>query len=219
MSESSSAGNSSSSKSLMWMMVALFAGFGVMLAGGLFLANHLARTMGLAAASGTKNTVRTPIGAFRMETQDQVGPGLPVYPRSSLELPGDDTTGNALANAKNGVRVAAYHTDDTREFVEEWYLKHLSAEFTRHEGSEKPLPEAFGDLPIPADSIAFLAERNGNIRVVTLAPESTGTKISLIQTHSTAAAAPVAASPVTAPDSTPGTTPSMTPSTTPATNP
>ena len=66
MSESSSAGRCASSKSLMWMMVALFAGFGVMLAGGLFLANHLARTMGLAAASGTKNTVRTPIGAFRM---------------------------------------------------------------------------------------------------------------------------------------------------------
>ena len=34
MSESSSAGNSSSSKSLLWMMLALFAGFGVMLMGG-----------------------------------------------------------------------------------------------------------------------------------------------------------------------------------------
>jgi hypothetical protein len=181
MSESSSAGNSSSSKSLLWMMLALFAGFGVMLMGGLFLANRLARTMGLAAATGTRDTVRTPIGAFRMEKEDQVGPGLPVYPRSSLELPGDDTTGKALANAKNGVMIVAYHTDDTREFVEDWYLKHLSAEFSRHEGSEKALPEAFREVPIATDAIAFLAERNDNVRVVTLSPESTGTKISLIQ--------------------------------------
>ncbi|HZC66734.1 MAG TPA: hypothetical protein VE545_09190, partial [Candidatus Dormibacteraeota bacterium] len=108
-----SAGNSSSSKSLMWMTLALFAGFGVMLGGGLFIAKRLAQTMGLAAATGNKNTLRTPIGAFRMEREDQVGPGLPVYPRASLEVPGNEAVSEALNDSKNGVIVVAYHTDDT----------------------------------------------------------------------------------------------------------
>jgi hypothetical protein len=184
-----SAGNSSSSKSLMFMTLALFGGFGVMLGGGLFIAKRLAQTMGLAAATGSKDTVRTPIGAFRMEKEDQVGPGLPVYPRASLEVPGEVATGKALSDSKNGVSVVTYHTDDTREFVEGWYMKHLSPEFSRHEGSEKTFPEAFHNVSIDIADIAFLAERNNNARAVTLSQDSTGTKISLTQTSSPAAPA------------------------------
>jgi hypothetical protein len=181
-----SAGNSSSSKSLMFMTLALFAGFGVMLGGGLFIAKRLAQTMGLAAASGTKNTVRTPIGSFRMEKEDQVGPGLPVYPRASLEVPSDTSIAQALSDSKNGVIVVAYHTDDTREFVESWYMKHLSPEFSRHQGSEKSFPDAFRNVSIGVGDVAFLAERNNNARVVTLSEDSNGTKITLIQTSSPA---------------------------------
>jgi hypothetical protein len=184
-----SAGNSSSSKSLMFMTLALFGGFGVMLGGGIFIAKSLAQTMGLAAATGSKDTVRTPIGAFRMEKEDQVGPGLPVYPRASLEVPGEVATGKALSDSKNGVSVVTYHTDDTREFVEGWYMKHLSPEFSRHEGSEKTFPEAFHNVSIDIGDIAFLAERNNNARAVTLSQDSTGTKISLTQTSSAAAPA------------------------------
>ncbi len=179
-----SAGNSSSSKSLMFMTLALFAGFGVMLGGGLFIAKRLAQSMGLAAATGTKDTVRTPIGAFRVEKEDQVGPGLPVYPRSSLEVPGDVATGKALSDSQNGVIEVTYHTDDTREFVETWYMKHLSPEFSRHEGSEKTFPQAFRKVTIDAGDIVFLAERSDNARAVTLSQDSAGTKISLIQTSS-----------------------------------
>jgi hypothetical protein len=184
-----SAGNSSSSKSLMFMTLALFGGFGVMLGGGLFIAKRLAQTMGLAAATGTKDTVRTPIGAFRMEKEDQVGPGLPVYPRAALEVPGDVATGQALRDSKNGVVVVTYHTGDTREFVESWYMKHLSPEFSRHQGSETTFPPAFRNVSIDTGDIAFLAERNSNARAVTLSEDSTGTKISLIQSSSPAASA------------------------------
>ena len=89
MAEGSSSGNSSSSKSLMWMMIGLFTGIGVLLAGGLFVASRVVRSMGLSAASA-KDTVRTPGGSFRMEKETQVGPGLPVYPRSSLIVPDDE---------------------------------------------------------------------------------------------------------------------------------
>jgi hypothetical protein len=189
MSNSSSSGNSSSSRTLMWMTVALFTGFGVMMGGGLFLASRLVRAMGMAAATKTKDTVHTPIGNFRLEKEDQVGPGLPVYPRSSLELPGDDATGAALREAQNGVVTATYHTVDARDFVDRWYGEHLSPEFTRHEPDEKPQPELFRDVRVSENDIAFLAERGGQVRIVSLSVDTTGTTISLIQMHSRTAEA------------------------------
>lgn len=186
MSNTSSAGNSSSSRSLMWMMVALFTGLGVMMGGGLFLASRLVRAMGLAAATGGKDTVHTPIGSFRLEKEDQVGPGLPVYPRSSLELPGDDATGTVLREAQNGIATATYHTTDARDFVDGWYAKHLSPDFTRHDAGEKPQPDIFHEVRVSEDDIAFLAERGGKVRIVRLSTDATGTTICLIQTNARA---------------------------------
>src|SRR5580704_16542965 len=61
MAEGSVSGNSSSSKSLMWMMIGLFCGLAVLLASGLFVASRVVRSMGLAAATA-KETLRTPGG-------------------------------------------------------------------------------------------------------------------------------------------------------------
>jgi|HubBroStandDraft_4_1064222.scaffolds.fasta_scaffold204984_2 hypothetical protein len=194
MSNSSSSGNSSSSRTLMWMTVALFTGFGVMMGGGLFLASRLVRAMGMAAATKSKDTVHTPIGNFRLEKEDQVGPGLPVYPRSSLELPGDDATGAALREAQSGVVTATYHTVDARDFVDRWYAEHLSPAFTRHEAGETPQPDVFHEVRVSENDIAFLAERGEQIRIVSLSADATGTTITLIQTrsHTTDASPPPA---------------------------
>jgi hypothetical protein len=188
MSDSSISDSSSSSKSLMFMMLALAAGLGVMLGGGLFIANTLLHSMGLAVAHNNKNTVRTPIGSFRMEGQNQIGPGLPVYPRASLELPSSDTTGQAMQQAQEGVITATYHTEDDRDAVETWYAQHLSPEYTRHDGSERPLPEAFRILPVGDGDISFLAERGSNIRAITLSADAGGTKIGLLQARTGEAA-------------------------------
>jgi hypothetical protein len=184
MSDSSSSGDSSASKSLMWMMLALFAGLGVMLAGGLFLANGLLHSMSMAASSTNKNTLRTPMGSFRLEKQDQVGPGLPVYPRSSLRLPGTDNTSAAMQQAQDGIASVTYQTQDDRDAVSNWYGEHLSPEFTRHDSTERPLPEPFGAVPVADGDIAFLAERAGNLRAVTLSADPAGTKICMIQMRS-----------------------------------
>jgi len=183
MSGSSSPGDASSSKSLMWMMLALAAGLGVMLGGGLFIANTLLHSMGLAAATNNRNTLRTPMGSFRLEKQDQIGPGLPVYPRGSLQLPGSDSTGEAIQRAQEGITAVTYHTADDREAVDSWYVQHLSPEYTRHDASERPLPEAFRTLPVADGDISFLAERGNNIRGVTLSQDSGGTRICLLQMH------------------------------------
>ncbi len=162
-------------------MVALTAGLGVMLGGGLFIANTLLHSMGLAAATGNKNIVRTPIGSFRVQKMDQLGPGLPVYPRASLELPGSDSTGQAIQDAQDGLTTVTYHSTDERDAIDSWYTQHLSTEFTRHEGNDRPLPEAFRAIRVADGDIAFLAERGSNIRALTLTQDANGTKICLMQ--------------------------------------
>ncbi|MGA2813662.1 MAG: hypothetical protein ABSG16_19845 [Candidatus Acidiferrum sp.] len=190
MADSSSSGDSSSSKSLMWMMLALTVGLGVMLGGGLFIANTLLHSMSLAAATGNKNVVRTPIGSFRVQKQNQNGPGLPVYPRSSLQLPGTDSAGQIVQDAHEGLTEVTYRSADDREAIDAWYSQHLSAEFSRHDASERPLPEAFRAVRVADGDIAFLAERGNNIRALTLSQEANGTRICLMQVQVTAAPNP-----------------------------
>src|SRR5258708_16074338 len=87
MAKSSSASvGSSSSKSLLFMMIAMTCGFCVLLGGGMLMASRVINALGLRAGSD-KTTVRTPLGEFRVESAKEVGPGLPVYPTPPLVLP------------------------------------------------------------------------------------------------------------------------------------
>jgi len=164
----------------MWMMIGLFTGLAILLAGGLFLASRVVRSMGLTAASA-RDTVRTPGGSFRLEKETEIGPGLPVYPRSSLVVPDDDTAAAAIKQAQDGIRTSTYHTTDGRNFVDEWYSKHLSPEFTRRDARDKPVPAIFSNMPVSDDDIAFVAERDQMVRIVALSLDSGGTKVSLIR--------------------------------------
>jgi len=180
MAEGSSSGNLSSSKSLMWMMIALFAGLAVLLAGGLFVASRAVRSVGLSAASG-QGTVRTPAGGFRLEKETEVGPGLPIYPRSSLLVPDDNEAAASIKQAQSGIETSTYHTTDTREFVDSWYTKHLSPEFTRRDAGDQSVPAFFKDARVSENDIAFVAERDQMVRIVALSLDSGGTKISLVR--------------------------------------
>jgi hypothetical protein len=173
-------GNSSSSKSLMWMMIGLFTGLGILLAGGLFVASRVVGSMGLSAASA-KDTVRTPGGSFRVERETEVGPALPVYPRSSLIVPDDAAAAAAVKQAQSGIASATYHTNDARNFVDEWYSKHLSPEFTRRDAGEKPVPAILSKARVSDNDIAFVAERDEMVRIVELSVDSGGTRISLLR--------------------------------------
>jgi hypothetical protein len=173
-------GNSSSSKSLLWMMIALFAGLGVLLGGGMLLAGRVVRSLSFSAVS-SKDIIHTPAGSFRLEKENQVGPSLAVYPRASLVLPGENAVPEAIKEAQSGMNKATYHTTDTREFVDGWYQKHLSPEFLRHDAGDKPLPDIFRDARVSGDDIAFVAERGRQVRIVALSLDSTGTRIFLIR--------------------------------------
>jgi hypothetical protein len=180
MAEASTSGNSSSSKSLMWMMIALFAGLAVLLAGGLFVASRVIRSMGLTAANAM-NTVRTRGGSLRLEKEGEMGAGLPVYPRSSLIVPDDSTAATAVKQARDGIETSTYHTTDTRDYVDEWYGKHLSPAFTRRDAGDKPVPAIFSSAQVSDSDIAFVAERGQTVGIVALSLDSGGTKISLIR--------------------------------------
>jgi hypothetical protein len=180
MAEGSVSGNSSSSKSLMWMMIGLFTGLGILLAGGLLVASRVVGSMGLSAASA-KDTVRTPGGSFRLEKETEIGPGLPVYPRSALIVPDDAAAAAAVKQAQSGIEASTYHTNDTRDFVDEWYSKHLSPEFTRRDAGKMSVPAIFSAVRVSDNDIAFVAQREQMVRIVALSVDSVGTRISLIR--------------------------------------
>jgi hypothetical protein len=181
MAGSSVSGNSSPSKSLMWMAVGFFACVGVLLVGGFALVHRVVRTVGLTAATGNKDTVYTPSGSFRLEKQDSVGPGLPVYPHGSLELPDATAAATTIQQAQNGVSVAVYHTADDRDFVDNWYSQHLGPEFKRREVGEALFPDIFKEAGVSDSDTAFAGERGAQIRIVALSLDGGGTKISLIR--------------------------------------
>lgn len=185
MSESAS-GNSSTSKSLLFMMIALFVGIVVLLGGGVFLAGRVIRSAGMAAA-GSKDTVRLPMGSLKVEQPGQNGPGLPVYPASSMQMPGDDSLSEAVKDVKANMSSTLYVTPDSREVVDQWYLQHLGSEYKRHEAGEKPVPEILTLARVKDGAISFVAERGQQIRIVTLRDNSGKTTISLLRLEKPAA--------------------------------
>jgi hypothetical protein len=180
MADAPASGESSPSKSLMWMMIAFFAGLAVLVGGGMLLASRISKVAGI-SASMSKDTRRTPGGSFRLEKESAVGPGLPVYPHSSLIVPGENQVAEALQNSRKGIEEVNYHTNDTRNSVDEWYAKHLSTEFQRHDAGEKPLPEVFQNTRVSDSDIAFMAQRGQQVRIVALSLDTGGTKIALIR--------------------------------------
>jgi hypothetical protein len=180
MAESSASGESSSSKTLMFMTIAVFLGLSCLLGSGLFFANRVVRSIGLVAAT-SKDTMHTPGGSFRLEKQNDVGPGLPVYPYTEMVLPTEKAAAAALQARKSGISSVTYQTTDARESVDEWYVKHLGPEFIRHDAGEKPVPDVFRDVRVSDGDVAFLAERGQQVRIVSLSLSPKGTSISLFR--------------------------------------
>lgn len=188
----------------MFMMAAMTCGVCVLLGGALLMTSRLIHALALRSDTD-KSTVRTPIGDYRMETAAQVGPGLPVYPQASLVLPGNEAARMSVQKTDQPQVVSSvYHTNSSREFVINWYSEHLSPEFVKQDSGAKNLPDAFHNAPIADDDVAFVGERGDQIRVVALANDEGGTKITLLRSAKPAAppqgadsqAAPAAPSPV-----------------------
>ncbi len=176
------------------MMIAMTCGFSILLGGALLMTSRVINALGLRAGSD-KTTVRTPLGEFRVEKAREVGPGLPVYPAAALVLRGSADAHVPLDDDRPQVMASTYHSNASREFVANWYLEHLSPEFARQDSGPKKLPEALRDAHISDDDIVFVAERGDQIRVVALALDEMGTKITLLRSY----AKPLASAPAQPP--------------------
>jgi hypothetical protein len=189
MAKNSASSGGSSSKSLLFMMIAMTCGFCILFGGGMLMASRVINALSLRAGSD-KGTVRSPIGDYRLEKASAVGPGLPVYPQSTLVLPGAEAARIAAAANQPQVVSSTYHANASREFVVNWYLEHLSSEFARQESGTKNLPAAFQNSRISEDDVTFLGERGDQVRLVALAQDDTGTKITLFRFSKPATPAP-----------------------------
>jgi hypothetical protein len=180
MAQSASSGESSSSKSLFFMMAAMFCGFGILIGGGLLMTSRVIHALQL-RSEGDRSTVRTPLGDYRVEKAQEVGPGLPVYPQASLVLPGGGPV-HLPANVNQPQVVSStYHTNSSPEYVANWYLGHLSPEFVRQDPGPKNLPAPFQESRITEADVIFVGERGEQVRLVCLTTEDLGTKITLLR--------------------------------------
>lgn len=170
----------SSFKSLCWMTVALCCGVGLLLGTGMFMASRVGRALQFRAA-GAELTLRTPAGDWRVEKPNEIGPGLPVYPDALLVLPQEYTRPPKLRNNQAEVQTAIYQTSDPPDFVDNWYLKHLGPEFVRNNLADKAILDVLSDARISNNDVTFIGERGDQVRIVAIAPDSTGTNITLVR--------------------------------------
>ena len=189
MARSASSGESSSSKSLFFMMAAMFCGFAILLSAGLLMTSRVIHALQLNSESD-KSIVRTPLGDYRVEKAQDVGPGLPVYPQATLVLPSGGPIHPPANVNQPQVVTSTYHTNSTREYVATWYLGHLSPEFVRQDPGPKTLPQAFQESPIAEADVIFVGERGDQVRLVCLTTEDLGTKITLLRSAKQPSQAP-----------------------------
>ena len=173
-------GSSYSSKSLLWMTLGLFFAMGVLLGGAFFLGGRAMRSAGLVSAKDGKNA-HTPLGSLRIEREKELGPTLPLYPNGTLVIPDQHEALKQAQEARSGITRTLYQADDDPDLVDHWYQDHLTAEFKRRGPGESLMPDVFKQLNISDSTVAFLADRKGLIRVVTLVPDSRGVQITLIR--------------------------------------
>jgi hypothetical protein len=173
-------GNPYSSKSLLWMTLGLFGSMGVLLGGSFFLAGRVMRSAGLVSSNDGK-TMHTPLGSLRIEREKQIGPILPVYPNGTLVIPDQHEAIKEAQEARSGITRTSYQADNDPDLVDHWYQDHLSSEFKRRGPGESVMPDIFRQLNIVESTVAFIADRNGLTRVVTLVPNARGVQISLIR--------------------------------------
>jgi hypothetical protein len=176
-----------SSKSFVWLKGAFVCGLALLLVGGMFMVSRISHALQF-SAGGNEATVRTAAGDWRVERPSEVGPGLPVYPDSLLVLPERGSAPTAPKNNQVEVYSSIYYSTDSSDFVDDWYLKHLSPEFTRSNSPDDAgIAGILSDANISNSHISFVGERGDQVRIVAITSDSAGTKIALIRStkHST----------------------------------
>jgi len=172
--------SAAASKSFLWMTVGLFIGVGVLVGGGFLMAQRFVHSVGLSAVNNATTTARTSKTSFRLERENEIGPGMPVYPRAALLVPEEDKAIAYAREAQNGTLRVTYISQDSRDAISDWYKSHLGPEFSLWD-SNTPLPEALRNANVSQTDIVFTAQRGAQLRVVALTENVNNTQISLLR--------------------------------------
>jgi len=132
--------------------------------------------------SAKQVSISSPVGNLKISEGEQGNTtGLPAYPGATVSQSGA-TVEVEPPNEKAGTRigVAEYVTSDPLEKVQAWYREQLGPEFTqeKHGRVAKVAGRDLGDA-----DVAFVAEKEGWVRVVALKHSGEGVSIALLRVN------------------------------------
>lgn len=152
---------------LWWVLGLLLTALIVLTLGGLLVVRYLARNVEV-IQSGDRVEVRSPIGNINVDKNAGDPTGLPKYPGADLFEPGASVELESPAEETVVIIAAKYRTPDELQKVDDWYREKLGTDFQREgRGMMNRKKEIFG-IEVRADDVAYVAEKNDELRIVTL---------------------------------------------------
>jgi hypothetical protein len=174
-------GTGFSSNSLVGLKIVFFCGLGLVLGGGIFMASRMSHALQFSNVT-SEATVRTTAGDWQVERPSEVGPGLPVYPDALLVLPGHGSAPAAPKNNRAEVHSSVYYSADPNDLVDNWYVEHLGSEFTHNTTTDEGgIAGILSDASVSNSHSIFVGQRGDQVRIVAIASDSTGTRITLVR--------------------------------------
>jgi hypothetical protein len=164
-----------------WILGILGGGLVILVFFGLTLAGVIVRRIHV-ENNGDKVSIEPPVGDIKVNKGEQHASGLAVYPGATST--GDHTTSVQLGTPEAGLGIATeeYQTNDPLDRVRDWYRSRLGPDFEMATNSNTGLGHTRIDgVEVGSHEIAFVSERGGGARVVTLDKSFHGTKIKLVR--------------------------------------
>jgi hypothetical protein len=174
-----------SNNAIWWILGIIGACILLVVIAGLFMVAAIVHRMHVNTANN-RVEIQTPIGNLKVNPESEHATGLPVYPGATLEKSQGASLEVSDAHGKSaGLSVEKYDSDDSREKVQEWYSKHLGAEFkmtvAKSDGGSGH--DQIPGVPVNVDTtdVAFTHERPDGTSVVALGRKGEGTEITLVR--------------------------------------
>ncbi len=150
-----------------WLLGLFGAGVALLALLALGLTWYIARNVER-SADGNRVEITTPLGSMRVDKTAAADTDLPVYPGASsgelgatIELTAPD--GDALQ-----VSTARYSSADSIDKIDEWYREKLGPDFSREGAGQARRKKDVIGITVHDNDIAFIAQKEGLMRVVAL---------------------------------------------------
>lgn len=164
-----------------WILGVIGGGLILLVASVLLVAGFFAKNVHV-SEKDKQVEINTPAGQATLASTDSVREiGLPVYPGSTLVESGGSVEVTTSRSDTVGFAAVHYRTTDSTERVDEWYRNRLGPDFKRkHPDPSDPQVHVQG-VSLSSSDVAFISERDGLLRIVTLRSTLRGVEIGLVR--------------------------------------